>query len=333
MDNISWHKWTEIENLETEKRKNSSSFFMATNHSDIEWVVTEKIDGTNIGLNIFSDNYIFNSRNNLLGPLSSFYNIYANDSIVKPLIIKLQEYFFSTINSISQVILYGEYFGKKIMNRIDYKIDYDFRFFSMHIISNDLAGEGLYKKVLSFKEFEDVMKSIGMEKFIIPVLGVYDNFEDAMNYPNDKPSTFNESATMEGVVIQSYNYPYTIFDRCSLIFKNKNKAFEERTSRGHKIPSEIPVDEIKRIKSIKERFKEYCNKSRMYSVISKMYKPTSEKEYSKFVGPFLEDAYKDFCKDYPDIKLTDKEKKFVTNIGGDGFMIFSIIVDELNKNS
>lgn len=323
---MEWHKWTEIENLVSEQKKNTAAFNVAFNTDKIEWVVTEKIDGTNIGLNIFSDNYQFNSRNNLLGPLSTFFNIYSNDYLVKDLIIEIQKYFFSTINSISQVILYGEYFGKKIMNRIDYKKDYDFRFFSLHVIHN--SGE---KNILPFEQFERIMKEIGMERFLIPVLGIFKTFEEAITYPNDNPSTFNDKVIMEGVVIQPYNYSYNYENRYNLIFKNKNEAFQERTKRGHIIPSDIPVEEIKRIKALKELFKEYCTKSRMYSVISKMYKPTSEKEYGKFVNPFLEDAYKDFCKDNPDLRLTDKERKVITNIGSDGFLIFSIVVDELNK--
>ena len=67
------------------------------------------------------------------------------------------------------------------------------------------------------------------------------------------------------------------------------------------------------------------------TVTIKIGKPVSEKDYGKYVNPFIEDAYKDFLKDNP-VNLTDKERKIVTNIGNMGFVIFSVIVEKF-KNS
>ena len=127
------YKWPEIENTYNTKHE---AFKKASQLHNTIWVVTEKIDGTNIGLNIFKDSFIFNSRNQVRNPQDSFYNLYANIHLIQPIVDRLQKLFFKS-DSIERVIVYGEYFGKKIMGRIDYKINYAFRFFSLQIVFTD----------------------------------------------------------------------------------------------------------------------------------------------------------------------------------------------------
>jgi hypothetical protein len=68
----------------------------------------------------------------------------------------------------------------------------------------------------------------------------------------------------------------------------------------------------------------------MYSVISKEGKPTV-KDAGKFIALFIQDAKEDFLKEHPEyLTLSDKEMKFVCNIGSLGFQIFSEI---LNKDA
>lgn len=320
---MEWHKWTEIENLETEKRKESKSFQYA--NSIKEWVVTEKIDGTNFGLNITRDDWQFNSRNNLLGKMSSFYNIYANVDMFKPLIEHTQKELVEQ-NGIQQVSFQGEYFGQKVMNRIDYKCLYDYRLFGMYYV---IDGN---KVTQSFKHIEEILKQFGLEDRVVPVLGTFTTFEKATQYKNDNSSTFNENASMEGIVIMPYSVPHN-FEGYDLIFKNKNEKFCEKMKRGHNVPEDIPSEEIQRMKTLKEIFKKYITESRMYSVISKIGKPSSEKEYGKYVNSFIEDAWKDFMKDNEGLTFTDKERKFITNIGSEGFIIFSVIVEKMKNTA
>ena len=314
---MEWHKWTEIENLETEKRKVSKSFQYA--NSIKNWVVTEKIDGTNFGLNITKEDFQFNSRNQLLGKMSLFYNIYSNIDMFKPLIEFAQKEIIGR-DAIEQVTFQGEYFGQKVLNRIDYRIPYSYRLFGMYYVIDGT------KQTCSFEHLESVLKHCGLSDKLVPILETVTHFDKAIQYPNNKPSTFNEKIEMEGIVIMPYSIPYN-YEGYDLIFKNKNQAFEEKSHRGKKEPEEIDDS----ILALKEKFKDYITESRMYSVISKIGKPVSEKDYGKYVNPFIEDAYKDFLKDNP-VNLTDKERKIVTNIGNMGFVIFSVIVEKF-KNS
>lgn len=316
------YKWPETENL----YKQDNNYQEAMVAPDTQWVVTEKIDGTNIGLNIFKDSFIFNSRNNIRGPLDSFYNLYMNVHLVQDVITKLQKEFFSKDSLIERVIVYGEYFGKKIMNRIDYKIDYDFRFFSLQIVSYEDC-----KIILSFRQFEKIFNKLNLQKFIVPRLGYFSTFERAIQYPNDEPSTFNPNVKMEGIVIQPYNRSISYKGKYTFLFKNKNAEFEERTGRTSKIPMSIPVEDLKKIRTLKEIFRTYCTESRMYSVISKLYKPSSEKDFKDFIKPYLEDAYQEFMEDNKQVELTDKERKVITNVGSDIFIIFTKVLGQLNK--
>ena len=307
------YKWPEIENTYNTK---DEAFKRASQLHNTIWVVTEKIDGTNIGLNIFKDHFVFNSRNQIRNPQDSFYNLYANVYLIQPIVDRLQKRFFKS-DMIERMIVYGEYFGKKIMGRIDYKVNYAFRFFSLQIV----YGDG-YRYIYPFEKFQELFKEEYLDSFIVPVLKICPTFQEALEYPNDNPSTFNDKVKMEGVVIQPYNHSFDVDDKINLLFKNKNTEFVERSHKPKRIPSEFSLEEGNKLQDLNEEFKSYCNESRMYSVISKLDEPESVKDFQKIIGPFIEDAFNDFQKDHPDLELSKKERKIVTNVGSDAYQLF-----------
>lgn len=307
------YKWPEIENTYNTKYE---AFKIASQLHNTIWVVTEKIDGTNIGLNIFKDHFVFNSRNQVRSPQDSFYNLYANIHLIQPIVDRLQKIFFKD-DSIERIIVYGEYFGKKIMGRIDYRINYAFRFFSLQIVFTNGT-----RYIYPFEKFRDLFMKEYLHSYLVPVLKFCSDFQEALEYPNDNPSTFNDKVKMEGVVIQPYNRSFDVDDRINLLFKNKNAAFVENAHKPKRIPSEFSLEEGNKLKNLNEEFKSYCNESRMYSVISKLDEPESVKDFPKIIGPFIEDAFNDFQKDHPDLELSKKEKRIITNVGSDAYQLF-----------
>ena len=325
MSSIKFIKWPDIDNVST-AAKNSRDFQKA--HDIYNWIVTEKIDGTNISVNVTRDEVLIGKRTSLLGRESSFYNVYDNINQIERVIEAMKE-FISENDTVEQITLYGEYFGPKVINRIYYGNNYQFRFYGMYLIPKNEPNDVLW---INFYTFNAFMREHGIENFVVPVVGVYETFEEACNHQNDKITNFADEKhqdEMEGVVISPLYYsPISTVGK--FIFKSKNPKFSEKTCKSTTKKHCETANESE-LKKAKEEFKEYCVESRMYSVISKEGIPTSSKEAGKYISKFIVDAKKDFLKDNPEYeKFTDKEMKYITNIGNLGFIVFS---DVFNKMS
>ncbi|MGN1038816.1 MAG: RNA ligase family protein, partial [Mailhella sp.] len=284
-------KYASIENLETARRIQSPAYVHAQGIRG--WVVTEKIDGANIGLYFRRGEPMRIARRNaLLKPGDYFYNVFAQ---VEKQLGAVKECFFDLLersDNIEQIILHGEYFGRRVMNRINYGTDYDFRFFGMTTVYD----KGVVNAA-PFSMLQAIMSMAGLGVFVVPVLGYFGTFKEACAYPNDEGTNIflnsGNPATMEGIVI----YPRDespVQNGKNLMFKNKNEAFVESTART--FHGEVISEEQKRISDLRERFKAYCTKNRMMSVFSKEGLPASKKDTGRYLAAFLEDAWQDFAK-------------------------------------
>lgn len=329
---MQWQKWPKIENLCNEREANSLSFQEAA-QLNTKWAVTEKIDGTNIGLSITSTDFQLNSRNNILERDSDFYNIKNNISLFRPVIYLFQCLLHEAEKDgedFEQFNLYGEYFGRNILNRIDYGVNYDVRFYAASLGVPGTEGFVYF----TYREFQKTMFFLNLVKYTVPLLGIMD-FNDAAKFPNDGPSQINSSVKMEGVVLYPTDIPFVSKDRkCKFIFKNKNSEFLEKTTRKAAY-KDVDIDSVRRLKSL---FDEYVTESRLYSVISKVYKPVSRTQYKDFAGPFIDDAWEDFRQDYGDayaqVFMNKDAKKLITaNAGGKGYALFKKIVERMNMEN
>ena len=321
---IKFIKWPSIDNITN--ISNEDFCYLQDNIHD--WVVTEKIDGTNISINVTEHNFLLGKRSSLLGENSSFYNVYKQVHKIESVIKALQNYIYKH-KDVYQLTMYGEYFGPQVINRIYYGNDYQFRFYGMcYILKSDL-----YNVVwLDFNTFQNIMKEYHIENFIVPILGVYKNFEDACNHINNGVTNFSDEKhhnSMEGIVLEPF-YDTPISGTKNFIFKSKNKDFLEKCCSTVKKHCELA--EESEIKSARLKFKDYCVESRMYSVFSKEGLPTSNKNIGAYINKFINDAKTDFLKENPEYKnFTDKEMKYITNIGNLGFILYTNVYKKLNN--
>lgn len=311
-------KFHSIENLETAKRTNSYDYQKA--QGLLYWVVTEKIDGANIGLYFNKDgDFKIARRNDLLGDGASFYDVFNQVNVQLSDFVQAVKKAVAEMPNVKQVILYGEYFGSRVMNRLYYGCKYGFRFFGMTTI-NEYDEERSY----SFFDFTVFMDEIGYTDLIVPVLDIHKEFKDACAHANDAVTTVytdeKHHDIMEGVVIEPY-YTQPVSNFGNFRFKNKNETFAEKSST--KAERTADTVEVQKLKALREEFKTYCVESRMYSVMSKLGKPASAKDTGKYLGAFVQDAWEDFVKDKPEMEqVTPGEKKFITNIGSEGYLLF-----------
>lgn len=174
----------------------------------VEWVFTEKIDGTNT--RIYWD-----------GHKISFGGRTDNAQIPQHLLNKLSEIFlnneteelFEQKFGEKEVILFGEGYGEKIQNGGKYRSDVGFILFDVMIGDNYQSRESV----------EDVAKCFDLE--IVPVV-LCGTIQDAVDFVKKNPDSTIGTAKMEGVVGRP---KIELRDRCGkrIIVKIKARDFSK----------------------------------------------------------------------------------------------------------
>lgn len=294
-------KWRSIDNLYSVKPK-----LLEKANSIDKWVVTEKVDGANFSITADKNGIKLGKRSGFIGENENFFNILKHKHKLEPLIevLSLHSKFYHNIT------IYGEYFGKDVIRRIPYDTDGDFVFYCLMLTTED--GVVQYTPYPFFKLY---MTMHGLKSFMVPQLKITDSFEEAKNYPTNGESKLvgDSGKSMEGVVIYPL-YESPVIGQDFLVFKNKSKDFSEKIEKKeHKIDNDL-----------KNKFKDYCTESRMWSVFSKEGLPKDRKDAGRYISKFVEDAKVDFLKDNKELeKLSDKELKEMCNIGSLGFNLFN----------
>lgn len=175
-----------------------------------EWIFTEKIDGTNIGVVWDGHNVSFQGRTekaqipaNLVNRLNE---LFGGDE---------SEEMFEQNFGAFKFILFGEGFGAKIQNGGNYIPDgVDFILFDVYAVDAHMW--------LRRESVEDIAQSFGIR--CVPIVGT-GSIEDAVNFVKTKPDSTIGTAKMEGVVCRP---KVDISDRRGnrLIVKVKVKDFE-----------------------------------------------------------------------------------------------------------
>lgn len=321
---MEFHRWASIENLELELEKKTEDV-KAARTLDCHWVVTEKIDGTNIGINVSREGVRVSSRNNMLTPDTNFFNVGEHLNRIVELILKLKA-FLSATPKCDQITLNGEYYGSKVMNRIKYGPEYAFAFFGAYSID-----EGEYH-LWSYSELDAMLKGWGLGYLLVPMIGIYNSFEEACKVQNDVPSQLNPKETAEGIVIEPFELPWKmrLHDmNLQFIFKSKNEKFRERSADKINLKPSDKEDDV--LRAFRKEFQSLCTESRMWSVLSKIGRPESPKDFGPYVGPFLNDAWEDFLKLHPNEEFSNKDRKAIQSIGGLGFKLFNIAASQMLK--
>lgn len=151
---------------------------------DNQWICTEKIDGTNIG--IVWDGYRVTYQGRT-----------ENAQIPAHLLNELLEMFGGDVNEElfeqkfgqMKVILFGEGYGPKIQKGELYRSDCSFILFDVYIPEQDLW--------MTRESVEDIAKAFGIE--VVPIIFT-GTLEEAIRYVKTKPKSTIGTANMEGLV-------------------------------------------------------------------------------------------------------------------------------------
>ncbi len=261
------------------------------------YVVTEKLHGSCLTVNITKDLIDIGSRVALIESDNKFYGYKCIKESYKEMFEILQEYL--KISKIDNLTLYGEFFGKGIQKGVQYG-EKQYRIF-------DLAIEG---KLVPFYALQSIFKILQLEEYLIPIYKVASSFKEAYNYNIEKDSVILgiENNQIEGVVIKPYRTVYMDNDKLFSV-KKKNEKFKEKSMKSDRIKKEIPQELINK----REELALYVNNNRVWSAFSKLGVINSFNDITKYMRFIMEDVEIDYFKDNG--VIDKKELKVISKLG------------------
>lgn len=149
---------------------------------DMEWVFTEKIDGTNIRVHWDGHKVEFGGRTERAQLPANLFS-YLNKTFGGEEIEQLFEQKFGE----TDVILFGEGYGRGIQSGGDYRSDVSFILFDV------LIGDVWLKR----ESVEDIAKAFGVD--VVPIVGT-GTLDEAVAFVKTKPASMIGTAKMEGIV-------------------------------------------------------------------------------------------------------------------------------------
>lgn len=162
------------------KFRNETVEFLKEN----EWICTEKIDGTNIGIVWDGHSVSYQGRTeraqipaHLMNKLIEMFGGNQNEELFEQ---KFGE---------NKVILFGEGYGTKIQKGGLYRSDVSFILFDVYLPDQDLW--------LNRESIEDIAKSFNID--VVPII-LEGTIQDAIDYVKTKPKSTIGTANMEGLV-------------------------------------------------------------------------------------------------------------------------------------
>lgn len=278
------------------KMKNMTPSLVNNISSKCEWIIIEKIHGSNFSIMVNDNTITYARRNDILNDDENFYsyketmNRYQND------IKRVWDIMKSLYDDLESLTIYGEYFGgyyndntikqKPVQREVLYSNEYDFIPFDIKVNRKDRSyyiDWNLFNCIILMTDF-NMLKPIMKGKL-----------EEVIKYnPNDKLTTVPliyglediKGNNMEGVIVRPEVEMYT-FKKERLMFKNKSDKFSEKISIP-KIHEDIPEE----IENYLNEFMSCLNRNRLNSVVSKELELTDE-DFGRILSLFMKDVKED----------------------------------------
>lgn len=265
-----------------------------------KYIIQEKIHGSNFSIWINKDGYKLANRTKFLEKGENFFGYEVLKPLFDKIFLKTKEILLS--DKITEIVLFGELYGKKIQKGVYYSDKVKIAFFDIRI-NKELVPQN------KFLEYSQLL-----ELDTVPKLAIVDNIKEALNFNtklNSKISDreFKEGENIiEGIVIKPYNKIYISNGGNTFFLKKKNIEYKEK--KRAKKNNKIVLEETEELKKLATIFKDYLTENRVNSVISKLGEITSKNDIGKYLGYVINDAKEDFLKDYPK-DYSKSESKYI----------------------
>ena len=323
---IKFSKFTSIENHYREKYIRDMLHYNPI-YNVCKYVVHEKIDGACFQFRFTFDpteedgvRVEYGKRTSILEPDEKFYNYQAVVSQERyKIFIKSVKDFLHTLvytadenKPMQSMIFYGEIFGRGIQNRINYG---DIK----NILFYDIKIDDVY---LTQRDVEIVMKDCNAMDLMVPIVGYYDSFEDALAVEVEGVKTMlnpdGEKNLWEGIVIKPYD-EIAVNDKGEQILfyvKKKAEKFKDKEKVRKRQKKKVEISD--NLKFAQEVFDSYITENRLKDMFAKEGMIENTGQIGKYIKLVVDDAREDFLKDHSELydSLDGKEQKKVSANAG-----------------
>jgi Rnl2 family RNA ligase len=296
-----FQKWPSIEN--SYQNKYIDYWFRRfPSLQEANYIITEKLHGSNIQIIVYKDSYQLASRNRILDPSENFYNIWEVVKDYECIIKFIQKTYLK--EQYTYVNLYGELIGPGIQKGVEYGSNKQIRFFGLRI-------DG---KLKGFPTILNIFTLYGDRSSLVPIISNRSTLQEAIDFDVEKLTTYinpKEDNIAEGIVIQPISLRY---DGQSYFFlKKKAENFKEKNRARKSKPSPCIPSELQELKS---SFENYINENRINSVFSKEGIIDDPKDIGKYIKLVMDDVMLDFMKENDISNIGKKYLKIIFKDGG-----------------
>jgi len=284
---MTFKEYPHIENAEHEK---SMALFLEQypEMKDVWWTVEEKINGSNMQINISPQGDVeLCSRGRVLPADDDHYGFK----------VFIKERFNNAIDVLKgyakglniNLRVYGEYFGPKICKGVDYGKERRFIIFGMMRDEEYVTPEVLY----------ETLAKLGLGEVCIRNVAIV-SYASAMKFDTKFPSLYSPSNDLcEGVVIKPFKNIYLGKDGKAIYIKIKNEQFKDKQrAPSEKIQGEAAAGILL----------PYLNENRIQSYYSKFGIIKSKAQIGEYIKGISADIIADWQSENGDLELDAKER-------------------------
>ncbi len=307
---MNFKKYNDIENSFNKEWMEKVRFALADQGKlSQQFVVQEKVHGSNSSFLTNGETIEFGKRTAKVGEEENFYDHEELIGRYQDRIIKLFEKVKAKYPDITEVQVYGEFFGgtyphpdvekvknvKIIQKGVFYSPTHEFYGFDIRL------WKGEESRLLPVSEVNELFEELGI--FYAKTL-FQGKLDECLQYPNLFNSKIPEwlglpeieDNTCEGVVIRPTD-PLYLKNGERIIIKNKNAKFSEKKEKKKGNPKPEP-NYSEELNALILEAGRYVNQQRLDNVTSKMGEIESwTKGFGLILGNFTKDALADFLKE------------------------------------
>ncbi|MDR1609951.1 MAG: RNA ligase, Rnl2 family [Candidatus Symbiothrix sp.] len=321
---LEFKKYNSVENTFDKEFMNR---IMSEGYDSQQYVVQEKVHGSNCCFTTDGQDLGFGKRTSLVEDGEKFYDYKELLERYRDKVIRLFQRVRERYDGTRNMLVYGEMFGgkyphpdvkndSKVMNiqkGVFYSPIHEFYGFDIFIYRQE---KGRY---LSVDEVNELFEA---EQFLYAKTLFRGDLKECLQYPNAFQSHIAEWLGLppvednicEGIVIRPVE-PLYFGNGARILLKSKNSRFAEKKSVKKRQPALFvePTysDELNKQLLVTE---EYVTENRLNNVISKIGQISLPKEMGKLIGLFSKDIQEDYLKEHAsNYALLEKSEQKILN--------------------
>ena len=295
--------------------------------ADLEFVVQEKVHGSNVCFVTDGQSVSFGKRTGFIEADEKFYDYEELLERYTPKVTALFSMVKETIPNVETLTIFGEMFGGRyphpdvknnakvmiIQKGVHYCPYHEFYAFDLYVTANE-SGR--------FFPVDEANAFFERGAFFYARTLFRDLLTPCLHYPNDGPSQISawlgfppiEENICEGVVIRPVAPTY-LSNGARVLLKSKNARFAEKKAIKKRTPKLfVEPSYSQQLNELLPIVEQYVTENRLNNVVSKIGQISVPKDTGKIIGLFSKDVLDDFLKEHSSAyAIIEKSEQKVLN--------------------